>query len=223
MSKITAIKEQVNDNTRVSVFVDGKFCKGIRKRTFKGMNLKVGDSITCNELTEKEDFYWKQSYAEDAWKKEKVRIDRIKELIESIDSKIKVEIVGFGADSTQIIKEHPEEQGVPDLSVINIEFNDEIMKVEVTGTERLRGTDYWVRPDKIEYSENHPDEVVWTALHYSEPTEKIRFLKHVPGKIYERETKNIRGADEIYCTFDDGDEEVYTPDQFIVEVKKMLR
>jgi len=223
MPKITKISNQVNSKDRVNVFINGVFCAGIRKRTFQAMNLEVGSDITCEDLKEKENFFWKQAYAEDAWKKEKVRIDRIKEIIEGIDDRLLVKIVGFGADSNELIKEHPEEKGVPDLNIVLKEDPANIlMKVEVTGTERLRGIGYWVRPDKIEYAENHSDENVWTVLHYSDPTELIKFIKHIPGKKYKRHEIDIRGAGEIMCIFNNEDEEVIDLDLFKEEILKLL-
>jgi len=38
------------------------------------MGLSVGDEISCDDLKEKENLFWKSSYGEEAWKKEKVRI-----------------------------------------------------------------------------------------------------------------------------------------------------
>jgi hypothetical protein len=222
MPKITRISEQQSNTERLSIYIDGEFCTGIRKRTFKGMKLKEGYEISCMELKEKENFFWKHSYAEEAWVKEKVRLDRIKELLENSDDRIDIRIVGFGADSTEIIKEHPDEKGVPDLNVYIKNTDSIIMLIEVTGTETMRGSDYWVRPDKLQYAENHPDENVWTALHYSEPNELIRFLKHIPGKKYKQVTRPIRGADEIYCSFEDHDDEILTLEKFKVEFKKAI-
>lgn len=224
MPRITKIIEQKNNPERVSVFIDNEFCVGIRKRTFQAMNYKVGDQITCEQLKEKENLFWKQSYQKiGAWEKEKVRIEKIKQVIEEIDPRIIVKVVGFGAESNEIIKEHPDEKGVPDLDIV-LKSSPEtvVMKVEVTGTESLRGEGYWVRPDKIEYALNHPDEIVWTALHYSTPKELIRFLKHIAGKDLKVETMNIRGAGEQFCVFYDGDEEVKTLTEFAVELKNNI-
>lgn len=224
MPRITKIEDQKSNSERVSVFIDNTFCVGIRKRTFQAMKYKVGDEISCEQLKEEENFFWKKAYQkEGAWEKEKVRIERIKQLIEAIDERIEVTIVGFGADSNEIIKEHPDEKGVPDLNIV-LKDNPEtvVMKVEVTGTESLRGEGYWVRPDKIEYALNNPQEIVWTALHYSTPQELIRFLKHSHGKELKVETMNIRGAGEQFCVFYDKDEEVHTLEEFTTELKRIL-
>ncbi len=123
MAKITRISDQASNPDRVSVFIDGSFCCGIRKRTFQGMHLKVGDEISCDHLKEKESFYWKQSYGEAAWKKEKVRIDKVKNLIEGIDDRLLVKVAGFGADTDELIEKHPDEKGKPDLYISTCWFN----------------------------------------------------------------------------------------------------
>lgn len=223
MPKITEISDQSSNPGRVNVFIDGQFCCGIRKRTFQGMNLSPGDEITCEELKGKENFYWKQSYGEAAWKKEKVRIDKVKNLIGVIDNHLLVKVVGFGADTLELIEKHPDEKGKPDLDISTNENPDVVLlKVEVTGTERLRGTGYWVRPDKLEYAENHPDEDVWIVLHYAEPQELFVFIKPIPGKVYERHTIKIFDAGEIMCIFNEGEKELKSHGEFTKYIKGKL-
>jgi hypothetical protein len=222
MPKITNITNQWNSPDRVSVFIDGAFCTGIRKRTFQGMNLKVGDEITCGDLKEKESFFWKQSYGEEAWKKEKVRINKVKDLIESIDTRLVVKVTGFGADSIKMMEEHSTEKGSPDLEVSTIDKRGALIKVEVTGTERLRGAGYWVRPDKLEFAENHPNEDVWIVLHYAEPKELFVFIKPVAGRKYERHAIKIRSAGEIMCVFNEGDAELHSQATFCHHVRQVF-
>jgi hypothetical protein len=182
--------------------------------------MKVGDEISCEELKEKESFYWKQSYGEAAWKKEKVRIDKVKNVIEAIDERLLVKVVGFGADTDQLIEKHPDEKGKPDLDVSSKQAPETVLiKVEVTGTERSRGSGYWVRPDKLEYAENHPEEDVWIVLHYAEPAELFIFIKPIAGKLYERHTIQIFEAGEIMCIFNDGDQELRSHDEFSQYIK----
>lgn len=222
MPRITRIVDQKSNSDRVSIFIDNAFCTGIRKRTFKAMNLSVGDEITCDQIKEKENFFWKNAY-QNVWENEKIRIDRIKQIIESLDERIQLDIVGFGADSNEIIEEHPEEKGLPDLNIVlRKDPKIVLMKIEVTGTESLRGTGYWIRPDKIQYAINHPDEIVWTAVHYSKPNELVRFIKHIPGKEYKVEDIEIRGAGEKFCIFNDEDEEVIELSQFELELINIM-
>lgn len=222
MPKITRITRQQANPDRLSIYIDGAFCTGVRERTFQAMGLREGDEISCAELKEKENFFWKQSY-QDKWKNEKVRIEKVAELIKGIDANALVKIVGFGADTVVLIKEHPDEKGKPDIDVMH-KMKPEItlLKVEVTGTERMRGDDFWVRPDKLEYAENHPDEDVWIILHFSEPQVIFVFIQPVKGKKYERHSINIRGAGEIFCIFNNGDEEVKSLEFFANHLKAKL-
>ena len=223
MPRITKISEQSSNPDRVSVFIDDQFCKGIRKRTFQAMGLKVGDEIDCASLEERENYFWKQAYGEPAWEKEKVRLGKVKSLIETIDPRLLVTVVGFGAETTDLIKEHPEEKGSPDLNVAHKDSPHQIlMKVEVTGTERLRGDGYWVRPDKLEYAENHPEDDVWIVLHFAEPEEKFVFIKPQAGVVFPRTTVEIRGAGEIMCVFSDKDNEVYSLQDFVDAVSQKV-
>ena len=222
MPKITAILPQKSNAERLNIFIDGSFCTGVRERTFKAMNLKIGDEITCEKLKEQENYYWKEAYKE-VWKKEKVRIEKVVKLIESIDDNAMVAIVGFGAASDMLIKAHPDEKGKPDIDLLHKHApKTTILKIEVTGTERMRGSDYWIRPDKIEYAENHPDEDVWIILHYSEPTEVFKFIQPIKGKAYNRTEITIKGAGEIFCIFQEGDTELKTKEEFSAYLKNKL-
>jgi len=222
MAIITGITVQQTDPDRLNIYIDGAFCAGVRKRTFQAMNLKVGDAISCEQLREQERFFWKQAY-QNVWKKEKVRIEKVAGLIKGLDGNVRVKIAGFGADTEALIKEHPDEKGKPDIDIMHA-LNPEaaILKVEVTGTERMRGKDYWVRPDKIAYAENHPEEDVWIILHFSEPQEIFIFIQPVKGKKYPRHHVEIRGAGEIFCVFRDSDEEVKSLQQFSEHLRSKL-
>ena len=91
MSKITKI-DYKHHKDRYWVFVDGEYCCSIRSRTFKGMDLSIGQEITCNQIKEMENFHWKKSYGKSAWQKEKVRLDKVRNLIETMDSNILAKI-----------------------------------------------------------------------------------------------------------------------------------
>lgn len=222
MPKITGISPQKSNPDKLNIFIDGSFCTGVRKRTFQAMNLKIGDEISCEQLKERENFFWKQAYQE-VWKNEKVRIEKVAKLIESIDEKALVKIVGFGAASEVLIKDHPDEKGKPDIDVAHkLKPEITLLKIEVTGTERMRGADYWVRPDKIEYAENHPDEDVWIILHFSEPETIFICIQPIKGKKYERHKITIREAEEIFCIFKKGDAELKTLIEFSENLKTRL-
>lgn len=212
MSKITNILYK-QDKDKYWIYVDGDYCTSIRARTFKGMTLFIGQEISCDQIVEMENFHFKNQY-KNTWEQEKVRINKVSQLITSINPSVIIKVTGFGADSNEMIKAHPEEQGKPDVEVSIANSSTTIMLVEVTGTNRMRGTDYWVRPDKLLYCQNHPEQNVWIILHYAEPTERFVFIKPIATKQYSHFIQNINGTDEYYVSFNDSDDEVYSIDQF---------
>lgn len=225
MSKITKVfplpaNPPKYPEAKVLVYIDGQKCITIRERTWQAMDLKEGDTITCDELKQRENFHWKNAYGKkdadgkNAWNREKVRLGKVRSLIEGISPDIVVNIVGFGADSVEMIPEHPEKSGQPDIELCLRDTGDVLALVEVSGTEVMRGVSYWVRPDKLKYIENHPDQDIWIILHYAKPTEKFVFIKPLPGKTYATVSKVINGSNEIYVEFWDKDDEVVEFDEF---------
>lgn len=212
MPKITKLVYK-NDKERYWAYIDGEYCTSIRKRTFEGMNLKVGDKITCDQLKEKENFFWKSQYS-NKWEDEKVRLNRVKDLINHYTTQILIETTGFGADSNEFIAAHPDEHGEPDLTLKSKNTGNIKMLLEVTGTKVMRGSDYWVRPDKLDYAINNPSKNVWIALHFEQPKEKFIFIKPDLNKVYSFETENINNAGERYVKFNDNSSEVFTMGQF---------
>ena len=215
VARITGI-EHKPDRQRYWIYVDRQYCCSIRERTFPALELSVGQEITCAEIQERENFFWKQQYGKAAWEKEGVRLNKVKALVDAIDPRAEALIVGFGAGSTEFIAEHPEEAGRPDIEVTTTDGqNLVLLSVEVTGTEQMRGTTYWVRPDKLAYVQAHPDQEVWLILHYAEPAEKFVFIRPSPAAadhiIVE---KVIRGATEHYVEFTDRSLEVVSYDDF---------
>ncbi|MGE0083222.1 MAG: hypothetical protein AB7S75_02245 [Desulfococcaceae bacterium] len=162
-------------------------------------------------MKETERTIWKRIYAP-LWENEKRRIKRVKQWINKYLPKIDVVIAGFGADTTAYISQHPDEQGEPDLS---LRFLDtEIIALEVSGTEQKRGSGYWIRPDKLEYSKNHPERDVWIVLHYQKPKECFIWIKPDNQREYKYIKKNLKGAEEHYVVFDEADSEVKSSQEF---------
>lgn len=213
MPTITRIEYKA-DRERYWIFVDDEYCTSIRARTFPALDLAVGKTISCEQIKELESHHWKHAYGQSAWDKEKIRLGKVKELVESFDSRVFVDIVGFGADTNKFISGHPTESGKPDLEVKLRDDGRIILLVEVTGTEFMRGTTYWVRPDKLKYAENHPTEDVWLVLHFLKPVEKFVFIKPNPKKRYAVSEMNIRGSIELYVEFSDSDQEVVPMESF---------
>ncbi|KVX03787.1 hypothetical protein ASL22_09205 [Alcaligenes faecalis] len=213
MPKITRIEYKA-DRERYWIFVDGEYCTSIRARTFPALGLTVDQTISCEQIKELESHHWKHAYGQSAWDKEKIRLEKVKELIESFDDRVLVEVVGFGADTNKFISGHPTESGKPDLEVKLRDGGRILLLVEVTGTEFMRGTTYWVRPDKLKYSENHSTEDVWLVLHFLKPIEKFVFIKPNPKKRYAVSEMEIRGSIELYVEFSDSDQEVVSMEHF---------
>ncbi|WYX36404.1 hypothetical protein WJ966_05460 [Achromobacter xylosoxidans] len=213
MPKITHIEYKA-DRERYWIFVDGEYCTSIRERTFPALDLTVDQTISCEKIKELESHHWKHAYGQSAWDKEKIRLGKVKELIESFDDRVLVEVVGFGADTNKFISGHPTESGKPDLEVKLRDGGRILLLVEVTGTELMRGTTYWVRPDKLKYSENHSTEDVWLVLHFLKPIEKFVFIKPNPKKRYAVSEMEIRGSIELYVEFSDSDQEVVSMEHF---------
>ncbi|HLW07522.1 MAG TPA: hypothetical protein VKY45_08150 [Marinilabiliaceae bacterium] len=212
MNQITEIR-YIADKDRYWIFINKEYCTSIRARTFKGMQLQEGQVISCEDVKEMESFHFKNQY-QNSWEQEKFRIDKVSQLIHSINPSLQINVVGFGADSNELIKSHPDEQGKPDLEILRAD-NSSIMLIEVTGTTHMRGNDYWIRPDKLTYCQNHPAQNVWIILHYTTPVEKFIFIKPSPDKQYRHIVKEIRGTDEYYVVFNDLDEEVRSKEEFI--------
>jgi hypothetical protein len=219
---ITQIVTQQKNPDRVSIYIDGEFCTGLRKRTFQDMGLSVGDNISCERVKEMENFFWKEKYGPPAWEKEKVRITKVKSLLEGLNENVSVSVVGFGADSLEFIARHPDQKGEPDLNVTNKTNQARLFSVEVTGTEFMRGEGYWVRPDKLKFALNNQDHDVWVILHYASPEDKFIFIRPARGKQYDGQQVNIKGAGEIMHIFNDDDEEVKTKDEFIEYLNQKL-
>jgi len=219
-SRITNISYK-EDRDKYWVYVDGSYCTSIRGRTFNAMNLKIGQSITCTELKEMESFHWKNMYGQTAWDKEKIRLDKVSQLVSSLNLPIEVLITGFGANTNEMIKAHPEEQGKPDIELLNSHSKQNIMFIEVTGTEYKRGNDYWIRPDKLEYCKNHSEQDVWIILHYANP-EQFVFIKPNNNITYQFQEKNINNSIEYYVVFDDSSPEVKSYDQFVQHLHSVI-
>lgn len=216
MPNITEIR-YMPDRNKYWIYVDSIFCCSIRERTFPALKLYVGMTISCDEIKSLENFHWKRVYGPNSWKKENVRLVRIKNLIDQINPAVEAKIVGFGAGTSDFIEEHPPESGKPDIDVI-LKINPDVvvLSVEVTGTEVMRpGTNtYWVRPDKLNYMRKNPDQDVWIALHYSQPSELLVFIKPDANKNYPISEKNIRGTIEYYVEFSARSPEVHDFEYF---------
>lgn len=177
------------------------------------MKLQVGSSISCEELRKRVDFFWKQMYS-GHWERERVRLGRVTAKLKELDERVEVQTVGFGADTDELIENHPDESGAPDLRVVVAKNGRYLMSVEVSGTEAKRGDDYWVRPDKLAYARNNPDHDYFIILHYKEPEEEFIYIRPNADVTYRVSEKEISGARERYVVFSGNDKEVISEDEF---------
>ena len=221
MSRVTEIRHSP-DGERVFVAVDGRFCCSVRSRTFPAMGLEVGTRMTCDQVKFLENYFWKLRYGTESWEREAYRLERVMAMINWADPRVVVERVGFGAGMLHFIPEHPDESGVPDLAVTAPDVGRLVMRVEVSGTERLRGEGYWVRPDKLLYARHHLDEEVWIALHYREPSERVVCVRPQLERDYEVAEMDIHGAGENYVVFSDDDVEVTNHEGFRDRLRQLV-
>jgi len=209
------LSKQGTNKDRVYVYIDGKFCTSIRERTWIGMHLAVGSSISCEELKIFEQNFWKKLYGVDSWQREKIRINRVINWFAKYIPQVEVMPVGLGTDRNDYLENvHSEEKGEPDLSIRLHSSEIEIIALEVSGTEKMQGNDYWIRKDKIDYIQNHPERDLWVVLHYKLPKEKFIWLKFIPEKSYQTTVINIKGADEYYVILTNDAEEIKLSDYF---------
>ena len=220
MPRITKILPKP-EKERVWIFVDYEYCTSVRERTFSGLGLFVGQTISCEQIKELESHHWKHTYGQAAWDKEKVRLEKVRNLILSIDDRISVDITGFGANTNEFIAGHPDEAGKPDLEIRMAHNGATILWLEVTGTEFMRGETYWVRPDKLEYAKNHPELDVWLALHFASP-EKFVFIKPNPNTNYAPVLEKIRQSGEWMVHFDDNHADVIPVQDFVQHLKNKI-
>lgn len=212
MPIITRI-EHKRDRKRYWIYVDGEYCMSVRETVFPNLQVQKGDEVDPEELKNREKYFWKYRY-QGGWEKEIVRLNRVVELIEGLEPRAEARISGFGAGSTELILEHPPEPGQPDISVLLRDSEIVIICVEVSGTEIMRGDGYWVRPDKLNYARNHPEQDIWIILHYAEPDEKFVFIRPDQTRQHDPEDKIINNVTERYVVFHDGDTEVKSREIF---------
>lgn len=214
MGKITKVEfGKGKDEDRVDIHIDNKWCCRVRERTFPALKVELGTHIDCKTLKDRESFAFKNAYS-GSWEKEKERIKYVVRWLEKyIDYDLDYLLTGFGADSTELIFEHPDEKGEPDITIKLTGTDVTVLFLEVSGTDYMRGTDYWVRKDKIEYIQSHGDMDTWVALVYL-PLKKIIWIRVNLNKEYATVKQSINNIGEFYVSFDEGDEEVKTSEEF---------
>lgn len=170
------------------------------------MNLQLGSEASCEEVRFRESHHWKLEYAKSgAWAKEQVRIKRVQEAIEAIDGRVMAKAVGFGTSTPHLLLDHPDEKGRPDIDVVLRASGRVLLSVEVTGTDQMRGKGLWLRPDKLDWADRHPEREVWYAFHYTRPAERIFFWRPASKQRREVREHRIRYSVERYVEIAEDD------------------
>lgn len=214
MSYISKIIHNTGPNKdKVHVYIDNIFCTSIRERTWIAMNLAEGSEIECEELKKLENNFWKKLYGISAWEKEKHRINRATLWFKQHIPEVTALVVGFGADTTEIIEDiHSQEKGEPDLE---IKFSGKnLIYLEVSGTEKKRGKDFWIRKDKVDYIQKNIQDDIWILLHYKLPKEQFIWVRIDKAKEYRTDKINVKGAIEYYIVLDTGAPEIVSSQEF---------
>lgn len=155
-------------------------------------------------MTATDENYWKERYS-DQWEASVVREREVQKRIEQ-DTGAEVELVGFGAGSTEYIRgsasRNGSECGGADLHVVGT-----TIFVEVTGPMQTQGqkSDLWVRPDKARSAWRHRIERqtyvvhrdgaqgLWRVIPLGEELFAALQTREIPARSIE-----IRGATERY-------------------------
>jgi len=136
--------------------------------------------------------FWKKLHS-GMWKDGIHRSQIVGELIQSFGYEIRDN--GFLSNSIEYSKESPAERGIPDLMITKNGIS--VCFLEITGTVKMVGTDIWIRPDKFEYAEKHPEIDCWVG-HIEESSKTIRFIKLENKNGFSTIQPKIRGITETY-------------------------
>lgn len=177
------------------------------------MGIDVGTEISCDEFKKREAFFFKERYR-NHWPLEQRRLKRVAAKLKELDARAGVEVVGFGANTDELIEKHPDVTGAPDLRLVEGCGQTEVLRVEVSGTKKRRGDSFWVRPDKIEFARNNLDVDYFIILHYEQPEEEFVYIRPCVDTEYEVHEEVISGVRERFVIFNREDDEVISEADF---------
>lgn len=127
---------------------------------------------------------------------------------------------GFLADSVEYDPSSPDEKGKPDWKIW-IAPNRKFILLETTGTEYSRAPhDLWIRNDKFEFAERHPDFECW-AGHIVESKKLIRFIKLENKEKYPLQYRAIEGNQEKFRIIPENISEVLSEEQFRIYINSL--
>lgn len=159
---------------------------------------------------------WKKIYGPD-WPSGKRKVQKVIDALSTLG--IKAEAYGFMSLSTEYTPEHPPEKGAPDLKIVSVEIY-----VEVTGPNISMSpqNDLWIRWDKFQYAEKHPEKEIWVAHILESENDLIRFLKLGDGvkEKYEEIHPRLKGPEETYRSIPATDPNLFSLENFCKHIKK---
>lgn len=204
------------------VYVDGKECTRFdvyRKEEIERQlwsKIEVGNEVDAEKLKQIETFLWKEKY-KNSWWREKERIEKVKKILLAHIPELQFEEIGFWVWSEEIIYDHPEKKGGPDLKVIHPKKS---FYLEVTGKQRC-GRYLWIRPDKIQYYQTEKLEKSWFA-HTCDAEDEIFFIQIDPNVEYIWKDIPVNGTMEKMVLFEKDQKWVYGAERFVKGLKKHL-
>ncbi len=225
MARITRIETQKTDPDRVNIYIEG-FCTGAERRVVENLGLREGMEVTCRELMEMLSFYWKNEYRH-TWEEERERIRRVEEKIREHVPDLVFERFGFGTDTSEMIRRHPREKGIPDIAIVYKKngFTYILTLLEVTGTAKsIREEDgLWIRPDKFEFARNHPHLDIYIA-HYVNTLDLLRFIPaSAPESLPQPEEKSVGGRTELYIELPPSHPLITSLEEFAEHLRRKIR
>ncbi|TET41606.1 MAG: hypothetical protein E3J60_04190 [Dehalococcoidia bacterium] len=171
--------------------------------------------------------FWKKAY-QTTWAKTGKRTRSVADLIEEHTHK-KVDIVGFGADSSDFISGSAESHGY-DKGEADLAIKETNIHVEVTGTDspRIHPPDpLYIRPDKIENARAHLKGRDTWVVHSLDSSKLLRAIKldtdffasYDSGK-YPTIQRRIRGNIETFVSIPANDKKVQNMQILIDEIER---
>lgn len=223
ITNIQPLPQEGSGDNRLLIWVDGEPCVRVRARTWPAFGLTVGSEASCDELRERDAYHWKFQYqAVGAWDKEQYRVRRVRQAVETIEPRVAAKVVGFGTGDPRLLPFHPVEHGRPDIDVVVAATGEVVLSIEVTGTEQMRGTGLWLRPDKLEWAMRHPAAEVWYAFHYARPTERLLFWRPQEDSRHDIREEMIRYSVERYIEIPEHSQGVITAAAFGVHLRSRV-
>ena len=148
-------------------------------------------------------------------KKEKIRISKVIKWFHKYIPEVEIISVGLGADTNDYLHDvHSANKGAPDLSLRIPNTDTEIISLEVSGTEKMKGQGYWIRKDKVDYIKDNRHKDVWIVLHYQVPKEQYVWVKIDSNKSYKTVNINIKGVIEYFIVLHKNSNDIISSSDF---------